>query len=62
MKLKDVLVESKTKKEAPKPPRQKHLHDVMAGRKGGGHYSEKIDYKRAKEKQKFHKDLHKGDE
>lgn len=50
------LVEAK-KVAAPKAPRAKHLHDVMMGRKGGGHYSEKTDYKRAKEKQKLHKEM-----
>jgi hypothetical protein len=52
------VTEGKTvRAKLPKAPRMKHLHTVMAGRKAGGHYTEKTDYKRAKEKQKFHKEM-----
>lgn len=51
------IINEKTKKEVPFKPRHKALHDVMVSKKGGGHYSEKLDYKRAKEKQKFRKEL-----
>ncbi len=46
-------------KHAPRTP--EHLRHVAAGRKAGAHHSEKHDYKRAKEKQKLHKQLQ-GDE
>ena len=57
MKLKDIT-EGKTHKDRkPKAPRAEHLAAVLAGRKGGGHYSEKTDYKRAKEKARVRKQL-----
>lgn len=53
-----VLREAKKNKpEVPSAPRAKHLHDILASRKAGGHYTEKSDYKRSKEKQKFRKEL-----
>jgi len=56
MKLID-LVEAKKKMAKPSAPRAKHLHDVMAGRKGGAHYDAKADYKRSKEKEKARKEI-----
>lgn len=59
------LNESKTNKDrkpTPEAPRAKHLADVMKTRKGGGHYSEKMDYKRSKEKQKFRKEMFEMDD
>lgn len=50
--------EGKTRRfEKPKAPRAEHLAAVMAGRKGGSHYTEKTDYKRAKEKAKVRKQI-----
>jgi len=54
MKIKD-LTEGKTKRRT--APRAKHIAIVMAGRKGGGHYNAKTDYKRAKEKEKIRKEV-----
>lgn len=56
--FKDFLVESRTNKDAPvvAKPRAKQLHDNLASKKGGGHYTEKSDYKRAKETQKFRRE------
>lgn len=53
------IINENTKKEGyyKQKPRHKALHDQLILKKGGGHYSEKLDYKRAKEKQKFRKRL-----
>jgi len=52
----NVIGESRTFKTVPKA-RNKQLHDTLMAKKGGSHYSEKHDYKRAKEKQKFQKQM-----
>lgn len=53
---KEDLVEAKKQPE-PFKPRAQFLNQLLATKKGGGHYSEKSDYKRAKEKQKTKKEL-----
>jgi len=57
MKLKD-LCEGRTKRSKTKTlaPRTKELH-ALKSKKGGGHFSKKSDFKRAKEKEKFHKEM-----
>ena len=54
VKLKNVVKEGKTQKFK---PRAEHLAKVLAGRKGGAMRDEKKDFKRAREKQKFQKEL-----
>lgn len=49
--------EGKTHKDKPAKPRAKHISDIMKGRKGGAMRDEKKDFVRAKEKQKFHKEV-----
>lgn len=44
-------------RKAIKPAGGKALNAALVAKKGGGHYSEKSDYKRAKEKQKFLKSM-----
>lgn len=55
--LKELLIESKKgpSKVPPSSPRNKQLHQVLSGRKGGRHYDPKRDYVRAKEKDKAHR-------
>lgn len=57
--LKDPIRGDKTdpKTGLLKAPRAKHISDIMKGRKGGAMRDEKKDYVRAKEKQKFHKEV-----
>ena len=55
------ISESK-KNKSPLKARNKALNDALMATKSGGHYSEKSDYKRAKEKAKLRKQLQRGDE
>lgn len=41
----------------PRAPRHKQLNDVLRSKKGGAHHDDKSDYRRSKEKQKFHKQM-----
>lgn len=51
-----AVEEGKTIKALPKI-RNKDLNDVLKAKRGGGHFSKKSDFKRAKEKEKFHKEM-----
>ena len=53
-----IVYVNEAKKENPTiKPRNKHLNDILMSKKGGKHYSEKTDYKRAAEKQKAKKQI-----
>lgn len=57
----ESVMEAKKQKQITIKPPAKNLNQILITRKAGGHYTEKIDYKRSKERQKTRRHI-RGDE
>lgn len=62
--LKELLIILEKQKKANSPSRagSKALNDVLRSKRSGGHYSDKSDFKRSKEKEKARRELNEAEE